>query len=66
MRDTMQHFCEKHLDKIKAYMEKVAVRIPSPAKCTIEGLLNIFIIIIIINLNMLFYVLLRKKSQKVS
>ncbi|XP_054287445.1 protein melted-like isoform X1 [Macrosteles quadrilineatus] len=36
MRDTVQHFCEKHLDKIKAYMEKVSVRIPPPAKCTIE------------------------------
>lgn len=33
----MQHFCEKHLDKIKSYMEKVSVRIPPPAKCTIEG-----------------------------
>jgi hypothetical protein len=37
MRDTVQHFCEKHLDKIKSYMEKVSVRIPPPAKCTIEG-----------------------------
>ena len=36
MRDTIQHFCEKHLDKIKAYMDKVSIRIPSPAKCTIE------------------------------
>lgn len=36
MRDTIQHFCEKHLDKIKAYMEKVSLRIPHPAKCTIE------------------------------
>nr|XP_018910656.1 PREDICTED: protein melted [Bemisia tabaci] len=36
MRDTIQHFCEKHLDKIKSYMEKVSVRIPPPAKCTIE------------------------------
>ncbi|KAE8740818.1 hypothetical protein FOCC_FOCC013672 [Frankliniella occidentalis] len=36
MRDTVQHFCEKHLDKIKAYMENVSVRIPPPAKCTIE------------------------------
>ncbi|KAK7869254.1 hypothetical protein R5R35_000874 [Gryllus longicercus] len=36
MRDTVQHFCEKHLDKIKSYMEKVFVRIPPPAKCTIE------------------------------
>ncbi|ENN71337.1 hypothetical protein D910_06356, partial [Dendroctonus ponderosae] len=36
MRDTIQHFCEKHLDKIKLYMEKVSLRIPSPAKCTIE------------------------------
>lgn len=36
MRDTIQHFCEKHLDKIKAYMDKVSLRIPPPAKCTIE------------------------------
>ncbi|KAK9501661.1 hypothetical protein O3M35_012345 [Rhynocoris fuscipes] len=36
MRDTVQHFCEKHLDKIKAYMDKVSERIPLPAKCTIE------------------------------
>ncbi|CAG9759998.1 unnamed protein product [Ceutorhynchus assimilis] len=36
MRDTIQHFCEKHLDKIKLYMEKVSLKIPSPAKCTIE------------------------------
>lgn len=37
MRDTVQHFCEKHLDKIKSYMDKMSVRIPPPAKCTIEG-----------------------------
>lgn len=37
MRDTVQHFCEKHLDKIKSYMDKVSERIPLPAKCTIEG-----------------------------
>ncbi|PSN29327.1 Protein melted [Blattella germanica] len=38
MRDTVQHFCEKHLDKIKSYMEKVSARLPPPAKCTIiEG-----------------------------
>jgi len=36
MRDTVQHFCEKHLDKIKAYMEKLSVKIPLPVKCTIE------------------------------
>lgn len=36
MRDTIQHFCEKHLDKIKVYMDKVSCRIPPPAKCTIE------------------------------
>ncbi|XP_032513732.1 protein melted isoform X2 [Danaus plexippus] len=36
MRDTVQHFCEKHLDKIKAYMDNVSLRIPPPAKCTIE------------------------------
>lgn len=27
MRDTIQHFCEKHLDKIKAYMKTVAHRV---------------------------------------
>ncbi|XP_055535092.1 protein melted [Wyeomyia smithii] len=36
MRDTIQHFCEKHLDKIKAFTESVAQRIPPPAKCIIE------------------------------
>lgn len=36
MRDTIQHFCEKHLDKIKSYMKGVAERLPPPAKCTIE------------------------------
>ena len=36
MRDTVQHFCEKHLDKIKLYMESLMVRIPLPVKCTIE------------------------------
>lgn len=36
MRDTVQHFCEKHLDKIKAYMDNVSLRLPPPAKCTIE------------------------------
>ena len=36
MRDTVQHFCEKHLDKIKSYMESLMVRIPLPVKCTIE------------------------------
>lgn len=36
MRDTIQHFCEKHLDKIKVYMDKMSCRIPPPAKCTIE------------------------------
>lgn len=36
MRDAVQHFCEKHLDKIKAYMVKVFVKIPLPVRCTIE------------------------------
>ena len=36
MRDTVQHFCEKHLDKIKSYMESLMVRIPLPVKCSIE------------------------------
>jgi len=36
MRDTVQHFCEKHLDKIKHYMESVNVKLPLPVKCTIE------------------------------
>lgn len=37
MRDTVQHFCEKHLDKIKAYMQKVFVKLPLPIRCGIEG-----------------------------
>lgn len=36
MRDTVLHFCEKHIDKIKTYMQKVFVKIPLPVKCTIE------------------------------
>jgi hypothetical protein len=36
MRDAIQHFCEKHIDKIKAFMANVLVKIPLPAKCTIE------------------------------
>jgi hypothetical protein len=36
MRDTIQHFCEKHLDKIKNYMRTVLDRLPPAAKCTIE------------------------------
>ena len=37
MRDTVQHFCEKHLDKIKAFMQKVFVKLPLPIRCGIEG-----------------------------
>ncbi|KAK7062980.1 Pleckstrin y domain [Halocaridina rubra] len=36
MRDTVQHFCEKHLDKIKNYMQKVFVKLPLPVRCGIE------------------------------
>lgn len=36
MRDAVQHFCEKHLDKIKAYMQTIFVKLPLPSKCTIE------------------------------
>jgi len=36
MRDAVQHFCEKHIDKIKSYMQKIFVKIPLPVKCTIE------------------------------
>lgn len=36
MRDAVQHFCEKHIDKIKTYMQNVFVKIPLPVKCTIE------------------------------
>lgn len=43
MRDTVQHFCEKHLDKIKAYMDNVSLRLPPPAKCTIEGEPNLIL-----------------------
>lgn len=36
MRDTIQHFCEKHLEKIKNYTKTVLHRLPPAAKCTIE------------------------------
>jgi len=36
MRDTIQHFCEKHLNKIKAYMKSVSNRLPPACKITIE------------------------------
>jgi protein melted len=36
VRDTIQHFCEKHLDKIKNYMKTVLHKLPPAAKCTIE------------------------------
>ncbi|CAG0879819.1 unnamed protein product, partial [Darwinula stevensoni] len=36
MRDAVYHFCEKHLEKIKIYMETVFVTLPLPVRCTIE------------------------------
>jgi hypothetical protein len=36
VRDTIQHFCEKHLNKIKTYMKSIYERLPPAAKCTIE------------------------------
>lgn len=36
MRDTIQHFCEKHLDKIKSYIKSVSNRLPPACKITIE------------------------------
>lgn len=36
VRDTIQHFCEKHLDKIKSFMKSIYERLPPAAKCTIE------------------------------
>ena len=36
MRDTVQHFCERHLAKIKSYMTSLMVKLPLPVKCTIE------------------------------
>ncbi len=36
-RDAVQQFCEKHMDKIKAYMEHVFVRLPVPIKANFEG-----------------------------
>lgn len=35
-RDTLQQFCEKHIESIKSFMFKVFVKIPLPEKCTIE------------------------------
>lgn len=36
LRDAVQHFSEKHLDKIRAFMAGVFARLPLPLKCTIE------------------------------
>ena len=36
MRDTIQHFCEKHLKKIQSYMQSVSSRLPTPVKLSIE------------------------------
>ena len=36
MQDAVKHFCDKHLDKIKSYMERLMARLPLPVKCTIE------------------------------
>ena len=36
MQDAVKHFCDKHLDKIKIYMERLMARLPLPVKCTIE------------------------------
>lgn len=35
-RDTIQHFSEKHYDKIAVYVDQVEQRVPPAAKCTIE------------------------------
>lgn len=35
-RDGIKHFCEKHLDKIKMYMERLNFKIPLPVRCYIE------------------------------
>lgn len=35
-RDTIQHFSEKHYDKIHVYVDQVEQRVPPAAKCTIE------------------------------
>lgn len=34
-RDTVQHFCEKHLGKIKVFVKNVSARVPLPAKCSV-------------------------------
>ena len=36
-RDAVQQFCEKHLDKIKHYIDYVSTRLPIPIKATSEG-----------------------------
>lgn len=36
LRDAVQHFSEKHLEKIRSFMAGVFARLPLPVKCTIE------------------------------
>ena len=38
-RDAVQQFCEKHLDKIKTYIEHISSNLALPIKATLEGLL---------------------------
>ncbi|XP_074654503.1 ventricular zone-expressed PH domain-containing protein 1-like [Tubulanus polymorphus] len=36
VRDSIQHFCDKHLDKIKSYIGNVSHKLPIPCKASVE------------------------------
>jgi len=35
--DAIRKFCEKHLAKIKLYVEDLASKCPTPSQCIVEG-----------------------------
>ena len=39
--DAVQQFCEKHLDKVKSYVDSIKGKLPIPIKATLDGEYNI-------------------------
>ena len=35
--DAVQQFCEKHLDKVKSYVDSIKGKLPIPIKATLDG-----------------------------
>ena len=35
--DAVQQFCEKHMDKVKSYVDSIKGKLPIPIKATLDG-----------------------------